>query len=178
MKSTTSAALALLVGVLGACFNNGLADEAEPCTATADCELTLECVLLDGNASACLPRPPGRQERTCSVDSDCTLSDGQLWPLEAECIDGRCRCFGDEVFCDDVGADVILEEETCRCLPRGREGDDCITSHTCEIGLACSGGECRSAAGQQGAACGGSNDCEGGTCSEFRENNDVGICRE
>jgi hypothetical protein len=182
MKPATMTVLALVGALQSGCFNNGLADEAERCTATTDCELPLECVLIDDNASVCLPRPPGRQERTCSVDSDCTLSDGQLWPLEAECLDGACRCLGAEVLCREEGfADefsVILEEETCRCVPRGREGDSCITSHTCDTGLACVGGECRSAPEQPGSACLDDNDCgNGATCTEYRENNDVGVCR-
>lgn len=174
--------LTLAAGLLTGCLSNGLADEAERCSATTDCELPLECVLIDDNTSVCLPRPPGRQERSCRVDSDCTLSDGQLWPVEAECLDGACRCLGAEVLCrDEDFADdfsVILEEETCRCVPRGREGDSCITSHTCDTGLACVGGECRSGREQLGSACTLDGDCgEGATCTEFRENNDVGVCR-
>jgi hypothetical protein len=175
-------ALTLCSGLLAGCVSGGRASEAEPCTSTKDCELALECVRVDNGASVCLPRPPGREERSCDVDNDCTLSDGQLWPLEAECLDGVCRCLGAEVLCFDIADDfdtftVILEEETCRCVTRGGEGDACVTSHTCDVDLACTGGECRSAPGESGAACTSDSDCEGG-CTEFRDNNDVGVCRE
>jgi hypothetical protein len=175
--------MALAVALTG-CLSSTLRDAGDRCDVTADCELELECVIVDDGASFCLPRPPGREERSCTVDDDCTLSDGQLWPLEAECLDGRCRCLGAEVLCVEEDGDiddffaVILEEETCRCIPRGNEGDACITSHTCDIGLACTGGECRSAVEQEGSACRDSDDCSATTrCSEFRDNNDVGVCR-
>jgi hypothetical protein len=183
-------ALTLCSGLLAGCVSYGRASEAEPCTSTEDCERTLECVRVDNDASVCLPRPPGREERSCDVDNDCTLSDGQLWPLEAECLDGACRCLGADILCfDDNDEDidtftVILEEETCRCVTRGGEGDACVTSHTCDVDLACTGGECRSAPGESGAACCDDGrsctrqaSCEGGFCTEFRDNNDVGVCR-
>lgn len=176
MKPIVITALSLVV-LLGGCFSNGLADAAEPCTATSDCELDLECVIVDDNERFCLPRPPDRRERSCSVDSDCTLSDGQLWPVETECLDGACRCLGSEFLCEDEEGEYILEEETCRCVNRGAEGDACVTSHTCDVGLACSGGECRNAPEQAGAACLAGDCPEGLDCAEFRDNNDVGVCR-
>jgi hypothetical protein len=174
-------ALTLAVGLLTGCLSSDRGKEAERCKVTADCELEFECVLVD-DARVCLPRPAGRQERSCSVDSDCTRSDGQLWPVEAECLDGACRCLGAEVLCRDEDSQddysVILEEETCRCVPRGSEGDPCITSHTCQVELACVRGECRSAPEQLGSACTRDRDCgEGAICTEFRENNAVGVCR-
>jgi hypothetical protein len=161
-----------------ACNSSGAVGER--CTSFDDCNPTLECVIVDD--AVCLPQPPEREQRTCSADADCTLSDGQLWPVEAECLDGACRCLSADISCrtanddaDDFG--FILEEETCRCVFRAGEGDACATSHTCDVGLACVSGECRSAAGELNAACIRDNDCDEGTCQEFRENNSVGVCR-
>ncbi len=154
-----------------ACDFTGAAGER--CTGSDDCKTTLECVNVDENV--CLPQPPVREQRTCSADADCTLSDGQLWPVEAECLDGACRCLGVDIECH---FDFILEEETCRCVTRAGEGDACITSHICDVGLACVGGECRSALGQTGSACSDNDHCSVGSfCTEFRDNNDVGVCR-
>ena len=180
MNPATVTALALISGLLAGGSNNGLAELAEPCTSTQDCEPDLECVILDDDDSVCLPRPADRQERRCDADSDCTLSDGELWPLEAECLDGACRCLGADINCgtEEDGAELLLEEETCRCVPVGGEGDACITSHTCEISFACSSGECRNADGADGSACRADNDCESGICAEVRdEATGTGICR-
>jgi hypothetical protein len=171
---------ALLLCVVAGCDFSGAKDLGEPCEATDECGFDGECVIVGDDTSHCLPRPPGREERSCNVDSDCTLSDGQLWPVEAECLDGQCRCLDAEVPCNDVDgeADLVLEEETCRCIARGNEGDACFTSHTCEIGLACTSGECRSAPGQAGAACGDDGNCGAGlSCEERRANAGVGVCR-
>lgn len=175
-------AILMLILITG-CDFSAVKDFGEACGATDDCGEDGECVIVDDDVAHCLPRPTARQERSCSVDDDCTLSDGQLWPIETECLDGACRCLGAEILCtaaDEGDGDdfsVVLEEETCRCVPRGNEGDACITSHTCDVDLACTGGECRSAPGEAGAACF-TGDCgEGLTCSEFRDNNEVGVCR-
>lgn len=176
--------LVIVIGVMTGCASSARRAEGEACTATEACDVDLECVVVDNDASFCLPRPPAREERVCSVDNDCILSDDRLWPVETECLDGACRCLGAEVFCevddefDEDTFSVILEEETCRCVARGNEGDACITSHTCDVGLACSSGECRDAPEQEGSACLNSDDCsDSTTCSEFRDNNDIGVCR-
>jgi hypothetical protein len=181
MRRDIFTSLIVVAGAVAGCVSSGTSAVAEACTSTTDCALELECVAVDDGKSFCLPRPPGREERACQTDTDCTLSDGQLWPVEAECLDGACRCLGAEILCvedpfDGDGFSVILEEESCRCLNRGNEGDDCITSHTCGPGLACTNGECRDGRGLPGTACFSSTDCNGDACDDFRDGNDVGVC--
>ena len=160
-------------------------DGGDPCTASDQCA-PLECVHLDNGKAVCLPQPTAREPRSCRNDDACVVSDGQLWPVESECIDGQCRCLSAEIACtadgvgngfDDDSGDFVLQEETCRCLPRGAVGDSCITAHTCDVGLACRTGECREATGEPGTACNSDSDCEGGRCDDFRDGNPVGICR-
>ena len=154
---------------------SAFAAEGERCVATDDCERALACVIVRADAAFCLPRPADRGQRSCSADDDCRLSDDQLWPVETECLDGACRCLSSEVRCgDDEDVPLVLEEETCRCVARGTEGDACVTSHTCGLGFACTAGECVSAPGELGAACSTSGECTRGQCLEIR---DFGICR-
>jgi hypothetical protein len=154
-------------------------DSGDRCAATDECSIDLECVVVDGGQGFCLPRPAVRAPRSCSDDAACRLSDGQLWPVESECLDAQCRCLTAEVSCvedDEDDFTVVLQEETCRCLQRGAVGDACLTAHTCEPGLACSAGECRDAAGGVGAACMASIECNTGRCGDFRGISGVGVC--
>jgi hypothetical protein len=176
--------IGVAVGVSSACSEVG-----DPCAATSDCDTDEECVFVEReSASVCLPRPTERDERTCVLDDDCRRSDGQLWPLEAVCVAGSCRCDGDTYICspDLFGGDddtvtleqeTVLQDETCRCLARSTTDGSCITSHTCDVGLACVLGVCR-VSSDAGQACRNNRDCvaEGTECGDFRGGNDTGVC--
>jgi len=172
----------VVLAVVGpaACFSpRGESDDGETCTVTGDCQGGLECVIVDGDQGVCLPSPTARSPRSCDVDDECRLSTGELWPIESECLSGQCRCLSEEVTCNTNDEDIndnnlVLEEETCRCVDRGGRGDPCITAQTCQRGLVCAGGECTPGAGETGMACVG-GDCEGGRCG-FRPGNDLGVC--
>lgn len=124
---------------LAACLSS-LNDEGEFCENRDNCVSELECVVVNDPDAVCLPIPTEREQRRCTVDADCVLSTGQLWPLDADCIDGFCRCdFG---FNCGFETGVAFEPETCRCVPVARFGDPCLSSDTCESGTFCSGGIC------------------------------------
>lgn len=173
-----------VVGISSACSEVGV-----PCAATSDCDTDEECVFVEReSASVCLPRPTARDERTCVLDDDCRRSDGQLWPVDAVCVAGSCRCDGNTYVCspalfggnDDsitLEQETVLQDETCRCLARNTTGGSCITSHTCDIGLACVDGVCR-VSSDVGQACRSNGDCEADNteCGDFRGGNDIGVC--
>ncbi len=175
--------LGVVIGAASACSGVG-----DPCASTSDCDTDEECVFVEREgASVCLPRPNTRDERSCVLDDDCRRSDGQLWPVDAVCVAGTCRCAGSTYACSvdlfdgdenvTLGQEPVLQEETCRCLARSTSGGSCITSHTCDIGLACVNGACR-VSSDVGQACRRNGDCEaeGTQCGDFRDNNDVGLC--
>lgn len=140
-----------------------------PCEASEDCNglsaSTLECVLVDDDEGICV----GAAERgpaSCDDDDDCLLAADGRFPVEARCVDGTCGCFAGVPGCfNDDGDSLVLEPETCRCVPLGGEGDPCLSPLTCASGLACDGdGQCRSGAAA-GAFCRDGGDCVSGSCA-------------
>ena len=134
----------LTVVVLAAVFGclSSPQDDGETCEFRGDCTAGLECVVVNDPDSVCLPIPPEREQRRCEADRECVLSTGQLWPADADCIDGFCFCNVD-VECELVERGLIFEPETCRCVPIGGFGDACLSDATCEGGLFCGGGTCQ-----------------------------------
>ena len=169
MKRTRiSLALMCLTTVFGpgGCFSaEGETSAGENCDRSVDCKQGLECVVVEGDQGVCLPSPTARSTRSCDADDECRLSTGELWPVESECLSGQCRCLTEEVECvdpdDDGGEDVlVLEEETCRCVVRGGQGDPCFTAQTCQNLLSCVAGECTPGTGEEGMACNISAECD------------------
>lgn len=166
----------LLAATASACST--LPDEGESCTRTEDCSRGLECVAVFDDRSVCLPQPENRALQSCAADDDCVFSSKDQWPVEVECLDGQCRCIEGEKPCDEDedGNTLILEPETCRCVSRGREGDDCFSARTCGPGLGCerTTNECRTEV-SAGSTCNESSDCASGTCLSFEDG--VGTCQ-
>ena len=114
----------------------------EECSTTSECEAALECVRLDDGNGWCVPRATERAPRACADDNPCDDARGVLWPLEAACGDGACRCEVNAFDCAVDGADsvdpgeVVVDPATCVCRRRDASGEPCF-DQTCAAGLSC-----------------------------------------
>ncbi len=170
----------MLVLACTSCLPQSLGDE---CLSYLDCTETQECVYVAGQQDVfgedlrvCLPTPETKREaEVCTNTTDCITSGATAWPSDVSCVDSFCRC--SQVFaCKD---EEVYEEESCSCVPLGGEGDACVTSFTCDVGLACDKATKQCIPGEgAGTACSSNGDCGPGevTC-EFRNRLDVGVCQ-
>jgi hypothetical protein len=159
----------LLFALLSSCTPEGV---GQFCGAPEDCGAGQECVIVNTRDTVCLPTPSRREPQPCTTREQCTNSSDTVWPIDVACTDGNCRCPTTIGSC--AGTDVY-EEETCSCVPRGREGAACITSFTCGLGLACdTTKQCVLGEGA-GTVCQADNDCPGSDC-ERRAPTLLGVC--
>jgi hypothetical protein len=115
----------------------------EDCSLSTDCYTDLECVAFR-DQRICLPRPEERAPASC--DNEC-LGVEPLWPVEASCIEGHCRCEPTAFDCDvpgttvDENGDRVVDPATCVCRPRAEGGESC-DGEVCVDGLHCVDGVC------------------------------------
>jgi hypothetical protein len=91
---------------------DGLADVGEPCAATGECRVGLECVRATTEGGSCLPIPQTREPLRCATSDDCGQAE-LLWPVEAVCVDNDCRCPLDLHACSD---ELVFDPDVCRCV--------------------------------------------------------------
>jgi hypothetical protein len=118
-------ATVVAVAVVGAGCLGAL---GERCASTDACQTNLECVLLEDGKSYCLPRPAERAERTCSEGDGCSAAREPLLPVEAECVDGVCRCALSAFDCIEIDGELVdpseLVVDPVTCLCRRRAASD------------------------------------------------------